>query len=587
MVMALIELDSETNKILNIVKAKYGLKDKGQAIQLIVKKFQDKDDNSSSKLRYLDDGDKWMLAEDIPDIDLFFSQVFSSCFTNEFEYPSGLAYKKLLAIFKGYNLLFYFGEQDSNEVAENIVKKFLDEPEFAKKVNEEIIRYADILREYSEELPERNIETYSNQDLWKMYEGYDKNHTEYYQWCWIPVAADMFHNNLTNKLKEYLRSLKIAEEKVNEYFITLTTPTKKSLIEIERIEFLEIASLIKKDSYHKKLFEELYKKFREQEVSRFGYKTHTKEYEELLEQKVSKLIAHIKPDFLKKIKSHYDKYFYVNHMWVGKVSTFEYYLKELVKLIDERADPDATLKANDQEFKETIETRNQLIKRLGISKNYLTLFDAFGDFMVTKIYRRYSQIYAVYKMEFILNEIARRFNLTLMNLRFMIKDEVRKALLEGIVDKEEIQKRTEFCTYYTEKEKEIVFTGQKAQDLAESAKKIEFMNVMELKGQTGCLGYGKGIVKKIFRPSDMEKMNKGDVLVSIATDPDIVPAMKKAAAIVTEQGGVTSHAAIVSRELKIPCVIGTKIATKVLNDGDLVEVDANKGIVKILKKARK
>ena len=79
-------------------------------------------------------------------------------------------------------------------------------------------------------------------------------------------------------------------------------------------------------------------------------------------------------------------------------------------------------------------------------------------------------------------------------------------------------------------------------------------------------------------------MNKGDILVSIATDPDIVPAMKKAAAFITEQGGVTSHAAIVAREMKKPCVIGTKIATKVLKDGDLVEVDATRGIVKILNK---
>ena len=58
--------------------------------------------------------------------------------------------------------------------------------------------------------------------------------------------------------------------------------------------------------------------------------------------------------------------------------------------------------------------------------------------------------------------------------------------------------------------------------------------------------------------------------------------MKKAAAIVTEQGGITSHAAIISRELRVPCVIGTKIATKVLKDGDKVEVDATKGIVKKL-----
>lgn len=584
MVKALIELDDETNRLLNIVKAKYGIKDKGETISFIVKKFQDKPE-SLQNFNFLYDNDKWMLAEDIPDVDLFFMQVPYSCFTTEFENPSGKAYKKLLSVYKGYNSLFYYGENDSNEVAENIIKKFLAEPEFATKVNDEIVKLADVLRKYSQQLPERNLESYSNADLWKMYEGYDKCHTEYYQWCWIPVAVDMFHNNLTNKLKDYLRSLNLSEEKVNEYFILLTQPTKKSLIEIERIEFLKLASILKQDSYHKKLFGELYKKFRDQEVAKFGYKTHTKEYEELLEQKVSGLIAHIKPDLLKKIEEHYEKYFYVKHMWVGTISTFESYLKELVKLIDERADPEAMLETNEKEFEEMISKRSQLVKKLNLQKNYLTLFDAFGDFMVTKIYRRYSQIYAVYKMEFILKEIARRFDLSLMQIRFLLKDEVKKTLLEGILDKQELEERTKFCVYYTEKDREIVFTGQKAKELAESAKRAEVKEVNELRGQIGCMGKAKGIAKLVIRPEDMGKLNKGDILISIATDPDIVPAMKKAAAFVTEQGGVTSHAAIVAREMHKPCVIGTKIATKVIKDGDLVEVDANVGIVKIIKRA--
>ena len=61
-----------------------------------------------------------------------------------------------------------------------------------------------------------------------------------------------------------------------------------------------------------------------------------------------------------------------------------------------------------------------------------------------------------------------------------------------------------------------------------------------------------------------------------------VPAMEKAGAIITDEGGLLSHAAIVSRELKVPCVVGTKIATRVLKDGDKIYVDADKGIVKIL-----
>lgn len=70
------------------------------------------------------------------------------------------------------------------------------------------------------------------------------------------------------------------------------------------------------------------------------------------------------------------------------------------------------------------------------------------------------------------------------------------------------------------------------------------------------------------------------------TSPEYVFAMKKASAAITDTGGLTSHAAIVSRELDIPCIVGTKIATKILKDGDLVEVDANKSIVKIIKKAK-
>jgi len=581
MVKGLVDIDDETNRILNLVKAKYNLNDKGQAIAFIVKRF--KDNEVPEELKYINDGDKWILAEDIPDMDPYFMQIPLSCYVNEFESPSGRAYKKMLAVYDKYHLLFYYGDKDANEVGENIVNKFMSNPDFATETNKKIMEYSDILREFSESVPENNLNKLSNKQLWEIYEEQDKIHSEYYQWGWIPVAADMFHSNLTNRLKEYFKSLNISDEKINEYFIVLTTPTKKSLVQIEREEFLQLAASIKRDNYHKKLFQELYTGFREQEIAKFGYKTHSKEYEELLEQKVSSLIAHIKPEILKKINNYYGKYFYVNRMWTGKPHTIEYYLKELVKLIDARADPEATLEAGEKEFKIGVEKRNVLIKQLKIDKRWLTLFDAFGDFMVTKIYRRYSQIYAMYRMEFILNEIATRFNLTLMQTRFLLPDEMKRMLIDSMVDKEELMKRIEFCVYYAEKGKDVIYTDVRAQELAEKARKVDVSNVEELKGQTGCLGKATGRVRIIVRHADMHKMHRGDILVSIATDPDIVPAMRKAAAIVTEQGGVTSHAAIVSRELGIPCVIGTKIATKVLKDGDLVEVNANHGVVKILK----
>ncbi|MFH0713471.1 MAG: PEP-utilizing enzyme [Candidatus Micrarchaeota archaeon] len=92
-------------------------------------------------------------------------------------------------------------------------------------------------------------------------------------------------------------------------------------------------------------------------------------------------------------------------------------------------------------------------------------------------------------------------------------------------------------------------------------------------------GIVTGKVRKIFSTDQLGEFTTGEVLVSPMTVPDFLPAMKKAIAIVTDEGGITCHAAIVSRELKKPCVIGTKTATRVLKNGDEVQVDSTKGIV--------
>ena len=100
-----------------------------------------------------------------------------------------------------------------------------------------------------------------------------------------------------------------------------------------------------------------------------------------------------------------------------------------------------------------------------------------------------------------------------------------------------------------------------------------------LKGLPASPGYASGTVKVVNDISELSKVQKGDVLVTTMTTPDMVPAMEKAAAIITDEGGMTCHAAIVSRELGIPAVVNTKEATKVLKDGDVITVDANKGLV--------
>jgi len=104
-----------------------------------------------------------------------------------------------------------------------------------------------------------------------------------------------------------------------------------------------------------------------------------------------------------------------------------------------------------------------------------------------------------------------------------------------------------------------------------------------LKGQIAYQGRVSGIARIIKRTDQVEKVAEGEIIVSPMTTPDFVPAMKKAAGFVTDEGGITCHAAIIAREMKKPCLIGTKTATQILKDGDMIEVDAIAGVVRILK----
>lgn len=115
--------------------------------------------------------------------------------------------------------------------------------------------------------------------------------------------------------------------------------------------------------------------------------------------------------------------------------------------------------------------------------------------------------------------------------------------------------------------------------------KLEQNDVSGLSEVTGSVahhGQARGRVIIISSKSQFKRVKEGDILITEMTSPDYVSVMGKVAAIVTDEGGITSHAAIISRELGIPCLVGTQFATKVFRDGDLVEVDAEKGVVRKL-----
>lgn len=108
----------------------------------------------------------------------------------------------------------------------------------------------------------------------------------------------------------------------------------------------------------------------------------------------------------------------------------------------------------------------------------------------------------------------------------------------------------------------------------------------EVRGQTAYKGKVVGTARVVYGIDKNAIFNKGDILISINSNPSLMPFLEKCGGVVTDEGGIMCHAAIIAREMKKPCVIGTKFATSLIKDGDLVEVDADNGVVRIIEKAQ-
>ena len=153
--------------------------------------------------------------------------------------------------------------------------------------------------------------------------------------------------------------------------------------------------------------------------------------------------------------------------------------------------------------------------------------------------------------------------------------------------RKELIKREKGVFIVSDRNGEHVYIGkdyQYARSLFKRAGKSDLLrSSTELHGIIASLGIAYGPVIICKTKKAMSRVRQGDILVTSMTRPEFMPVLRKAAAIITDEGGITCHAAIVSRELGIPCIIGTKIATKVLKDGDMVEVNANHGWVRKIK----
>ena len=170
--------------------------------------------------------------------------------------------------------------------------------------------------------------------------------------------------------------------------------------------------------------------------------------------------------------------------------------------------------------------------------------------------------------------------LTNQDISVLTTDELDQFFSSNTLPKKEtLKERFMGCAIYFDKNgKYQLFSGEHYRNLI--TRITDNSKRAELKGMAAYPGIVRGKVKIVMDPKKCKDFPLGTILVAGMTRPEYLSLMKKSAASITDAGGLLSHAAIVARELKKPCVVGTEIATKVLKDGDLVEVDATRGIIK-------
>jgi phosphoenolpyruvate synthase/pyruvate phosphate dikinase len=187
--------------------------------------------------------------------------------------------------------------------------------------------------------------------------------------------------------------------------------------------------------------------------------------------------------------------------------------------------------------------------------------------------------------------LGKRFKISKDDLFYYSKEEIIGLYDRKIVENSILNGRRKSYVFLIRDSKLITFQGEKSEEYIQNFL-IEHKANEGIRGTTANPGKITGRAKVIFYGADtfdkvshmIADMKDGDILVTETTSPEIMLACKKASAILTNQGGLLSHAAIVSRELNIPCIVGLEDITHVVNDGDLLEVDADNGSVKILEK---
>ncbi len=286
----------------------------------------------------------------------------------------------------------------------------------------------------------------------------------------------------------------------------------------------------------------------------------------------------------KRLKAHQKKYFWLANSYGGaKVLSVDFFREEINSL------PMEKIRAAAERIREfpakTKEEKEGLIKKHGIPPDVSYMARKLAFCIWWQDLRKKYIFMANHYIKLFAEELSRRHSIPFEELQYYTVNQMFALAIDG--KRADARGRMPgFVEHSNEGGGMDYLEGEEANEFIAPYLAVEVPeDVSEIRGMPTSLGTAKGKVRLVFGPDEVGRMEEGDVLVAPMTSPDFIMAMRKASAIVTDEGGLTCHAAIVSRELGIPCIVGTKIATKALKDGDEVEVDAEKGIVRTVKRA--
>ena len=445
-------------------------------------------------------------------------------------------------------------------ICHTLFDRVLNDKNYSNLVINKINDYSRQLLDFCKSVKSIDPSNKTNQELIDIYLKYIKLLKAMRVWGWIPVFVDgldkpYITDHVMQGLQKQLQTLNQAD-RLTEIYTILSTADKPSEIqqeEISRLKMLIDISALKESATVLRAIKDM------QIVALEQY-----------------------PDAMELFEDHRKRYEWLTYAYVGPVMSLEHLLS-ICKDTLERGDLYEQYQKLLNKYEELSRQKQDLYESLNLSDELIRLFKISCDFMHLKDFRKgvYQKSYVV--MDKILAEIAHRLQFSLDEVKYLVFEEVKDALLnnKSVYYSALVKERMQECCYVVENGEIKIYSGAECESMVKKylpADESE-QSTKELKGMTAYPGVVKGKVKVILVAEDVSKMQEGDILVSNATNPDLILAMKKSSAIVTDMGGITSHASIISRELQIPCVVGTKFATKILKDGDMVEVDANKGKV--------